>query len=159
MLVLVTDLTPTPDDPSAAPKSPAHRARVIAAAVSAGAFVGIGIGLVATNLGDDADPSPVSADGGLNQQQSPFGSTNQGDGTTDLDGDGRVGDPGDFSGSDQFGGNDQFVPPSDQFGDSDDFGGSDQFAPPSDQFGGSDSGATPAPFGGQTAPDTNSGGS
>ena len=54
---------------------------------------------------------------------------------------------------------DQFVPPSGQFGDSDDFGGSDQFAPPSDQFGGSDSGATPAPFGGQTAPDTNSGGS
>ena len=151
MLVLVTDLNPAPEDPSAAPKSPAHRARVIAAAVSAGAFVGIGIGLVATNLGDDADPSPISADGGLNQQLSPFGSTGQGEGTTDLDGDGRVGDPGDFSGSDPFGGG--------QFGESDDFGGSDQFAPPSDQFGGSDSGATPAPFGGQTAPDTNSGGS
>ena len=138
MLEPVTDLTPTPEDPSAAPKSPAHRARVVAAAVSAGAFVGIGIGLVATNVGDDADPSPISADGGVNQ--SPFGTTGQGDGTTDLDGDGRVGDPGDFGGTDSFGGGDQFVPPS-------------------DQFGGSDSGATPAPFGGQTAPDTNSGGS
>lgn len=149
----MTDLAPIPDDPAAAPKSPAHRARVIAAAVSAGAFVGIGIGLVATNVSDDADPSPISADGGVNQQQSPFGSTGQGDGATDLDGDGRVGDPGDF------GGTDPFAPPSGQFDNSDDFGGNDQFAPPTDQFGGSDSGATPAPFGGQTAPDTNSGGS
>ncbi len=112
---------------------------MIAAALSAGAFVGIGIGLVATNQGDDTSTAPISADGGTQQ---PFGSS-QGDQFGDADGDGRLGDPGDqFGGSDQFGDNGQFTPPSGQFSTPD-----------------GDSGATPAPFGGQTAPDTNSGGS
>ena len=159
------DLTPTPDanpgpypapgtTPAPAPgaedgpaRPPAHRGRMIAAAVSAGAFVGIGIGLVATNQGDTADPAPVSADGGTQQ---PFGSNGQSDPFGDTDGDGRLGDPGD-----QFGGSEQFAPPGEQFG------GGESFAPPSDQFStpDSDAGATPSPFGGQTAPDTNSGGS
>ncbi|MBL8776380.1 MAG: hypothetical protein JNK12_10625 [Acidimicrobiales bacterium] len=159
----MTDLTPAPaPDPYPAPgampapapgaedgpaRTPAHRGRMIAAAVSAGAFVGIGIGLVATNQGDTADPAPVSADGGTQQ---PFGSNGQSDPFGDADGDGRLGDPGD-----QFGGSEQFTPPGDQFG------GGEEFTPPSDQFStpDSDAGATPSPFGGQTAPDTNSGGS
>ena len=151
-------------------KTPAHRARKIAAAVSAGAFAGIAIGLVATHAGADDNPdvAPTSADGG--QQQSPFGQFGGGSsdqfGGQDLDGDGRTGDPGDFFGqggtSDQYGGQDldgdgRTGDPGDVFGDggsSDQFGGSTgQFAPPSS------GGATPAPFGGQTAPDTNSGGS
>ena len=167
----MTDFTPAPDPvrapnpgPAAAPaltpaaedrttRTPAHRGRMIAAAVSAGAFVGIGIGLVATNQGDDAYPTPISADGG---SQQPFGSGGQSDQFGDVDGDGRLGDPGD-----QFGGGEQFAPPGDDFDGSDQFGGSEQFTPPSDQFStpDSDSGATPSPFGGQTAPDTNSGGS
>lgn len=131
-------------------RTPAHRARKIAAAVSAGAFAGIAVGLVATHAGadDSPDTSPISADGGV-QQQSPFGQS----GTQDLDGDGRTGDPGDYFG--QGGSSGQFGPP--QFGGSTDGGSGDgateQFAPPSSGS------ATPAPFGGQTAPDTNSGGS
>lgn len=122
-------------DPTAeAAKTPAHRARRIAAAVSAGAFAGIAIGLVATQAGADDDPAPTSADAGV-LQQSPLGRFGGSD-TQDLDGDGRPGDVfGDGGSTDQFGGS------------------TDQFSPPSA------GGATPAPFGGQTAPDTNSGGS
>ncbi|HMQ26342.1 MAG TPA: hypothetical protein PKA98_10175 [Acidimicrobiales bacterium] len=108
-------------------RAPASRGRKIAAAVSAGAFAGIAIGLVATQAGadDDAPSVPVANDGATSP--SPFtGPSDQfggGSGTQDLDGDG--------------------------FGDG---SSTDQFAPPS-------SGATPTPFGGQSAPDTNSGGS
>lgn len=134
----MTDLTPAPDTPLDPPRPPAHRARVIAAAVGAGAFVGIGVGMVATHYGDDAaNRRPAAADG------DPFRGTDQigGQDGRDLDGDGRVGDPGDF-------------------GDADQFGGTDQFDSPSDQFSNPGSGgAAPAPFGGQSAPDTNSGGS
>lgn len=84
-------------------KAPAHRGRKIAAAVSAGAFAGIAIGLVATNVGADDDAGTVPA--------------------------GQVGPPEQSGGS------------TGQFGDS---------------GGGA---ATPAPFEGPTAPDTNSGGS
>ena len=116
-------------------RAPASRGRKIAAAVSAGAFAGIAIGLVATQAGadDDAPSVPVADDGATSP--SPFtGPSDQfggSSGTQDLDGDGRAGDPGDG------------------FGDG---SSTDQFAPPS-------SGATPTPFGGQSAPDTNSGGS
>ncbi len=140
----MTDLNPDADAPLDPPRSPAHRARVIAAAVGAGAFVGIGVGLVATHYGDDSanrQPAAVDAPASPFAGGGPSGDQFGGQGGTDLDGDGRVGDPGDLGGTDQFDGTDQFGSPSDQFS-TPDFGG-----------------AAPAPFGGQSAPDTNSGGS
>lgn len=137
------DLAAAPADPVAdRAKAPAHRGRRIAAAVSAGAFAGIALGLVVTQAGadDDTPTAPVAGDDATSA--SPF--------------DGPFGDDGAGAGpGDQVGPPEQFGGPTGQFGDpSDGSGGS------TDQFGDSTGGAaTPAPFGGQTAPDTNSGGS
>ncbi|MCB9371611.1 MAG: hypothetical protein H6518_02390 [Microthrixaceae bacterium] len=138
----MTDATPPPDRTEASPtpptdpgRPPAHRARLVAAAVSAGAFAGIGLGLLVTQAGDDADPAPISATG----DQPRFGDVPSA--PTDPFG----------GGADGRGGN-GFAPP-DAFGGDADQGGTPQLSPPDS------GGTTPTPFGGQSGPDTNSGGS